>query len=347
MDAQPVSELLDEAGLVYVSDQMPGLSRTGTSEGFTYRNPNGSIVRSAETLERIRSLAIPPAYTRVWICPIPNGHLQATGYDARGRKQYRYHPKFREIEEQSKFDRLLAFGKALPGLRATIRSDLGAQGLSKRKVSAVVVYLLERSLIRVGNREYAKSNRSYGLTTMRSRQVSIEGSDIHFNFVGKSGIRHRIDVHDRRLARIVKRIQELPGQELFRYINDDGQVCSISSADVNAYLHSEMGEQFTAKDFRTWWGTLLALIELSLQAPPTSQADAKRRIRGAIKLVSSRLGNTATICRKCYVHPAVLKAFEDGRLAPCDADDPEELVKCAESNLLKLLAEDGRDSQAA
>jgi DNA topoisomerase I len=341
MAASPaIVETAEDAGLHYVTDSLPGITRHRHGSGFTYRRSDGSRIRSAKELDRIRKLAIPPAYRNVWICPDPDGHLQATGIDARGRKQYRYHPRFREVRDEDKFKRMLVFGTALRTIRAQVARDLAKQGLPKRKVVAVVVYLLEKSLIRVGNHEYAEANQSFGLTTMLTRHVRVHGQKIEFNFLGKSKVRHRIEIHDPRLARVIRRIQDLPGQELFHYLSENGEAVSISSADVNAYLRDVGGEQFTAKDFRTWWGSLLALMELSMQEPPASQAAAKRAVSTVMKAVAKQLGNTPAICRKSYVHPAVVRAFREGALAFDQSesqDSVDEMVASAEKVLLKLL----------
>jgi DNA topoisomerase-1 len=308
------------AGLRYVSDARPGIRRepsgngSGNGKGFRYRDADGRIIRDPETLGRIRSLAIPPAWRDVWICPSPLGHIQATGRDDRGRKQYRYHPRWRQVRDGAKYDRMTAFGRALPRIRAQTDRDLALRGLPRRKVLAAVVQLLERSLIRVGNGEYARSNHSFGLTTIRDRHVALQGSKIHFEFQGKSGIRHKIDLHDERLARVVKRCQELPGQELFQYVDEDGVCQDVDSADVNAYLREITGSEFTAKDFRTWAGTVLAALALQEFQAFDSQAQAKKNIVRAVERVAERLGNTPTICRKCYIHPAVIESYLDGSM---------------------------------
>lgn len=271
-------------------------------------------MRDEETLGRIRSLAIPPAWTEVWICPAANGHLQATGRDARGRKQYRYHPAFRTLRDDSKYSRMVAFGKALPLIRERTEADLARPGLPREKVLAAVVRLLETTLIRVGNAEYARNNRSFGLTTMRNGHVEIEGSTMRFRFRGKSGIRHAIDLSDRRLARVVLKCQELPGQELFEYHDDDGERRDVTSNDVNQYLREITGEDFTAKDFRTWAGTVLASLALQEYESFDSQAEARRNVVRAIESVARRLGNTPSVCRKCYIHPAVLDAYLEGSM---------------------------------
>lgn len=303
-----------EAGLRYVSDDRRGIRRVRRGKGFRYIGPDDKPVRDSDKLRRIRSLAIPPAWIDVWICPLTNGHLQATGHDARGRKQYRYHPRWRAVRDETKYDRLIAFGQALPHIRARVEQDLAQPGLPRTKVLATVVRLLETTLIRVGNEEYARANGSFGLTTLRNRHVSVEGRTLFFSFKGKSGIRHRIRVDDRRLARIVQRCQDLPGQELFQYVEDDGTPRDVDSADVNAYLQEIAGQEFTAKDFRTWAGTVLAARALQEFESFDSQAQAKRNIVEAVESVSKRLGNTKAVCRKCYVHPAVLNAYLDGSL---------------------------------
>jgi DNA topoisomerase-1 len=301
------------ARLRYVSDTTPGIRRKRAGTGFSYRRPDGTLVHDAETLRRIRSLAIPPAWTDVWVCTVPNGHLQATGRDAKGRKQYRYHPRWRAVRDETKYTRLIAFGEALPRIRAQVEKDLKRPGLPREKVLATVVRLLETTLIRVGNAEYAKTNKSYGLTTMRNRHVDVEGATVRFHFRGKSGIDHSIDINDRRLANIVTRCKELPGAELFQYI-DDGQRQTIDSGDVNAYLHDITGDDFTAKDFRTWAGTLLAAMALEEFEAFDSETQAKRNVVQAIERVAERLGNTPSVCRKCYVHPAVLDAYLEGTM---------------------------------
>ncbi len=309
------AESAREAGLRYVSDDRPGIRRLRAGKHFRYVGPDGKPVRDEETLARIRSLAIPPAWTDVWVCPLARGHLQATGRDARGRKQYRYHPRWRATRDETKYDRMAAFGRALPAVRARVDADLARPGLPREKVLATVARLLETTLIRVGNEEYAKQNGSYGLTTLEDRHVRVAGETVHFAFRGKSGIRHRIDVRDRRLARVVRRCQDLPGHELFQYVDEEGQRRAIDSADVNAYLREISGQEFTAKDFRTWAGTVLAARALREFAAFDSQAQAKKNIVAAVESVAERLGNTTAVCRKCYVHPAVFDAYLDGTLA--------------------------------
>ncbi|HMS60097.1 MAG TPA: DNA topoisomerase IB, partial [Tepidiformaceae bacterium] len=282
--------------------------------GFRYVSPAGEPVRDSETLGRIRSLAIPPAWTDVWICPRADGHIQATGRDARGRKQYRYHPRWRQVRDASKYERMQAFGAALPRIREACERDLARPGMPREKVLAAVVRLLETTLIRVGNDEYARDNRSYGLTTMRDRHVTIDGTRIEFRFRGKSGVRHQVRLKDRRLANVVRRCRDIPGQELFQYIDDDGERRTVGSGDVNAYLREIAGEEFTAKDFRTWAGTVLATLALQEFETFDSNTEAKRNIVRAIERVAERLGNTPAVCRKCYIHPAVLDAYLEGSM---------------------------------
>jgi len=304
-----------KAGLVYTSDEDPGIWRSGSAqEGFTYHNPKGRVIRDKTTLERIRKLAIPPAYTDVWICPLANGHIQATGKDARGRKQYRYHPDWKAVRDDTKFTRLLAFGKALPSLRERVEADMKLPGLSREKVLATVVRLLETTLIRVGNREYQKQNKSFGLSTLQDRHVVIEGSRIRFRFLGKSRVRHDITLSERRLASIVRRCQELPGQHLFQYLDEQGQRHPLSSTDVNRYLREVTGKAFTAKDFRTWAGTVLATLALQEFEAIDSVTAARHNIVEAVSRVAQRLGNTPTVCRKSYIHPAVLDSYLEGNL---------------------------------
>ncbi len=302
------------AGLRYMSDDRPGIRRRRVGEDFEYVAPDGERILDPSELERLNGLGIPPAWTDVWICPSPNGHIQATGRDAKGRKQYRYHPRWRATRDETKYARMLAFGSALPLIRRRIEKDLARPGLPREKVLAAVVSLLETTLIRVGNPEYARDNKHYGLTTMRDKHVDVDGTKISFEFVGKSGIHHTVSLKDRRLARIVQRCRDLPGYELFQYIDEQGQRQDVGSADVNAYLREITGQEFTAKDFRTWAGTVLA--SLTLQELEASELDAepKKKITRAVESVAERLGNTPTICRKCYIHPAVIDAYLEGSL---------------------------------
>ena len=307
-------EAAESAGLRYISDDQPGVRRQKRGKGFTYSLPNGERVRSPDTLARIRKLAIPPAYTEVWICPKPDGHIQATGRDAKGRKQYRYHMLFREIRDGSKFDHMLDFARVLPAIRARIDSDLALRGLPREKVLATIVQLLESTLIRVGNAHYAKQNKSFGLTTLRNRHVAVTGDQLRFQFKGKSGKQWRLNIRDRRIAKIVRAIQELPGQQLFQYSDADGVLREISSGDINDYLRAISGSDITAKDFRTWTGTVSAAIILSGFESAVSKTEAQRNLRTAIETVSAQLGNTPTICRKCYVHPDILNGYLDRSL---------------------------------
>jgi DNA topoisomerase I len=302
------------AGLRYVSDTKPGIRRERRGDEFVYFDVHGRQIGDEKELKRIRSIGIPPAYERVWICPYPNGHLQATGYDARGRKQYRYHPQWRRVRDENKYDRMMQFGKALPKIRARVAEDLAKPGLPREKVLATVVKLLEVSRIRVGNEEYAKTNHSFGLSTMRNRHVKVEGSKILFRFRGKSGKRHEIEVADRRIARVVAKCQELPGQHLFQYLDENDEPVEVGSDEVNAYLQEITGEQFTAKDFRTWSGTVLAAMALQEFEAVDNQAAAKKHVVAAIESVSKALGNTPAICRKCYVHPHIIEGYMEGTL---------------------------------
>lgn len=304
----------ESAGLSYVTDEEPGLSRHRAGKGFFYRDAAGKQVKDKATLDRIRHLAIPPAYTQVWVCADPDGHIQATGRDDKGRKQYRYHPKFREVRESVKYEHVMQFAAALPTIRAKVTEHMALRGLPRDKVLATVVHLLEETLIRVGNEGYAKENKSYGLTTLRNKHVKVDGAGLHFEFKGKSNKMWKLDVRDRRAARVVKACQELPGQHLFQYVDDDGHRHSVSSHDVNTYLHEISGHYITAKDFRTWAGTVLAALALREFEAFDNQAKAKKNVRAAIERVSSRLGNTATICRKCYVHPEILNSYMSGEL---------------------------------
>jgi DNA topoisomerase-1 len=307
-------EAAEAAGLVYVSDEDRGIRREREGEVFTYLKPGGAAVTDEATLERIRKLAIPPAWTDVWICAKATGHLQATGRDAKGRKQYRYHPQFREVRESTKYEHMMEFARALPPLRAKVAEHMALRGLPREKVLATVVHLLETTLIRVGNDDYAKTNKSYGLTTLRDPHVKIEGAELRFQFKGKSGKTWRLQVKDRRVAKVVRACQDLPGQRLFQYQDADVEVREVTSADVNAYLKEITGADITAKDFRTWSGTVMAALALQEFERFDTQAAAKKNLREAIERVSSRLGNTPTICRKCYIHPEVLTAYAEGSL---------------------------------
>ncbi|WGM30357.1 DNA topoisomerase IB [Brevundimonas sp. NIBR11] len=301
-------------GLTYCSDAHPGLTRVKAGKGFSIRDAHGKVVKDAKVLDRIRMLAIPPAWTDVWICPQATGHIQATGRDVKGRKQYRYHNDWSTHRSGNKFDKMSAFAKALPRLRARVEADLGKRGVTRDKVLATAVRLLEITLIRVGNAQYAKQNRSYGLTTLHKRHLDIDGAALSFSFRGKSGVDHKVNVRDRRLATVVRSLRELPGQHLFKYRDADGDLCPITSDDVNAYIRDAMGEQFSAKDFRTWAGTVSAARALRDMEAPTSPTDAKRKITVCVKAVAGLLGNTPTVCRSSYVHPAVFELYESGKI---------------------------------
>ncbi|HKH46569.1 MAG TPA: DNA topoisomerase IB [Thermoanaerobaculia bacterium] len=325
------------AGLRYVSDDAPGIRRRKRGKGWSYVLPNGGVLTSPKELERIRKLAIPPAWTDVWICPVPNGHLQATGRDARGRKQYRYHAEWRNVRDETKFGRMILFGEALPKIRERIEADLGQRGLPRTKVLAAVVKLLETTLIRVGNREYMKQNNSFGLTTLRDGHVDIEGSKIRFEFRGKSGKDHSVEIQDRRLARVVKQCRDLPGQTLFQYLDDDGAQQKVLSEDVNAYLKEISGEDFTAKDFRTWGGTVLMLAALLDIGVCESEKEANRAVVQAVKDVAANLGNRPAICRKYYIHPLLIETFVQGELVDALAEVVEESQDDGASNGLRKL----------
>jgi DNA topoisomerase-1 len=297
------------ARLRYVTDDAPGIRRERVGTDFRYLSPSGEVIEDEAVLARIRSLAIPPAWEFVWVCPIANGHIQATGRDAKKRKQYRYHARWREVRDETKYGRMIAFATALPKIRETIEVHLALQGLPREKVLATIVRLLEVTCIRVGNEEYARKNRSYGLTTLRNRHVDISGSSVRFRFRGKSGKFHAIRVKDRRLARVVGQCSDLPGHELFQYVDDEDVTCSIESDDVNAYIQDISGSDFTAKDFRTWVGTVTAVRALRELPPADSESDIKKQLLLAVRIVAERLGNTPAVCRKSYIHPAVLEAW--------------------------------------
>ena len=302
-------------GLRYVCDDAPAIRRRRAGKGFVYLDAKGRRVANPDTLKRIRSLVIPPAWTDVWICAAADGHIQATGRDAKGRKQYRYHADYREAREQSKYEHLVEFAEALPGLRTRVAEHMSLRGLPREKVLATVVHLLETTLIRVGNDEYAKANESYGLTTLKSKHVAVEGSEVRFRFIGKSGKPWSLAMRDRRVARIIRACQELPGQDLLQYFDDDKELRAVSSGDVNAYLREITGRDITAKDFRTWAGTVLMARFLGASGQFESEAKAKRAISAAVKQVAAALGNTAAVCRKSYIHPAVTGAYLGGGFA--------------------------------
>ena len=342
VDPQDAAE---SAGLVYVhDDREPGITRRRSGKGWSFRAPDGTAVKDRATIERIHKLAIPPAYTDVWICADPRGHIQATGRDDRGRKQYRYHPAFRELRDSAKYEHVTAFAAVLPRIRATVKSHMALRGLPRQKVLATVVYLLETTLIRVGNEGYARQNHSYGLTTLEDRHVDAHGADLRFEFKGKSNKIWKLKVHDRRVAKIVKACHDLPGQHLFQYLDHDGHQHAVSSHDVNDYLREITGRDVSAKDFRTWAGTVLAAVALHEFGTIDSAAKAKKNVRAAIERVSARLGNTPTICRKCYIHPEVVNSYMAGGLLleikeEVDAELRDELprLKPEEVAVLTLL----------
>ncbi|MFL5281903.1 MAG: DNA topoisomerase IB [Rhodopila sp.] len=353
-DSSPTNALSPEvlkaaakaAKLRYVSDRGKGIRRARNKDGFDYFAPDGSRITDPDVLARIRKLAIPPGYEDVWICPYSNGHLQATGRDTRGRKQYRYHPKWREVRDEAKYGKMLLFGKLLPKIREQVDKDLARPGLPREKVLAAIVRLLESTLIRVGNEEYARTNKSFGLTTLRNRHVKIEGgARIRFDFRGKSGTEHHIDLRNKRLANVVRRCQDLPGQELFQYLDEDGQPHGVDSDDVNDYLQAITGEAITAKDFRTWAATNLAALALRELETFDTQAKAKKNVVQAVESVAKMLGNTPAICRKCYIHPAIFDGYLDGSLLDAlkqRADeklaDPGAGLKAEEAAVIAFLA---------
>lgn len=335
------------AGLRYVSDAMPGIVRRRVGRGFTYTGPDGQRIKDRETLTRIKKLVIPPAWNEVWICPSENGHIQVTARDAKGRKQYRYHPRYRSVRDETKFERMLEFSELLPAIRQRLEHDLQLQGLPRTKVLATVVWLLEKTFIRIGNDEYARENRSYGLTTMRSRHVEITGSRLRFEFRGKSGIPHSVSITDRRIARIVQHCQSLPGEELFQYLDDDGKRQSVDSGDINEYLREIAGREVTAKDFRTWAGTMLAASALRELGPGESEREAKANIVKAVDRVAAQLGNTRAVCRKYYVHPAIIGAYLQGSVVspPIQPEDPKRerpsaALRREEAAVLDLIAKE-------
>jgi DNA topoisomerase-1 len=306
----------EAAGLRYVTDAMPGIRRKRHGRGFSYLDPDGNVIRERALIRRFRALVIPPAWTDIWICPDPDGHLQVTARDARGRKQYRYHASFREQRDGIKFDRMLALSDVLQRIRERVEHDINMQGLPRARVMATVVWLLERTLIRVGTHEYAKANKSYGLTTLRRRHVQIDGHRLQFDFRGKSGVVHTVAVTDRRIARIVQRCVELPGYELFQFVDDAGQRQSVEAEDVNAYLREIAGREVTAKDFRTWAGTMLTAEALREMGPAPSRKKAEQNVLRAIDLTAGHLGNTRAVCRKYYIHPVLISAYLDGDVLP-------------------------------
>lgn len=307
-------EVARSAGLRYVSDDMPGITRKKAGKNFAYFAPDGKKITDKAELMRIKSLAVPPAYVDVWICPLANGHIQATGRDARGRKQYRYHARWREVRDENKYHKMIAFARVLPEVRKTVEEHLKLPGLPREKILATIVQLLETTTIRIGNEEYAKDNDSYGLTTLKENHAKVQGSKVQFSFRGKSGIRHAISLQDRKLAKIIRACQDLPGQQLFGYVDDEGETHAIDSSDVNDYIRSIAGEEFSAKDFRTWVGTMSCAMLLRDGTVPETQTERKRYVNDAIKDVAKRLGNTPTVCKKCYVHPEVVSAYLEGEM---------------------------------
>jgi DNA topoisomerase I len=335
---------ITEKDLVFTNDEEPGIRRKGDKDkGFSYVSPDGKAIRDSMTLSRIRGLVIPPAWKDVWISTNRKGHLQATGRDARGRKQYRYHAKYRESREKAKYEHVIDFAEVLPKIRERVRQDMALTGLPREKVIATVVRLLETTLIRVGNEEYAKANKSFGLTTLRNRHVDVNGSTLRFEFKGKSGVRHSVELHDRRLATVIKRLEELPGQELFQYVDEDDERHSVSSADVNDYLREATGADFTAKDYRTWAGTVLASIALQELEEAEEPGDTKRKLKDAVEQVARQLGNTPAICRKCYVHPDLIAEYLDNGLSEAIGQRAEAVLtdddglRPEEEAVLKLL----------
>lgn len=332
------------AGLRYVSDSTPGIRRRRAGRGFRYLDPDGALVRDEATLARIRALAVPPAWREVWICPFEHGHIQAVGRDLRHRKQYRYHPRWVELRDAVKYDQMIDFGRSLPAIRAQVHAAMGLRGLPREKVLATLAHLLERTLVRVGNEEYARANESFGLTTLREQHVEVDGGRVRFQFRGKSGVEHAVDFTDRRVARIIERMVELPGEELFQYLDEAGERHVVHSTDVNAWLREVSGRDVGAKDFRTWAGTVLMVRALANLDEPSSPTHAKRQLNVALSAVAGMLRNTRAVCRKCYVHPAVTGAYLDGSLLPAlrVPVEPVEWLHADEVATLRLLTESPR-----
>ena len=340
-------EAAEEAGLRYVSDEQPGYTRRRRGQSFQYFDTDGKLIQDEARLLRIGRLAIPPAYHDVWICPLPNGHIQATGRDDRSRKQYRYHARWRAIRDENKYDRILTFAAALPKIRRRVQADLKLSELKREKVLAAVLQLLERTFIRVGNEEYARQNKSFGLTTMKDRHVKVRGKKLQFRFRGKGGKEHEIDFMDRRLAKIVRKLQDLPGQDLFQYFDEEGKLCNVTSQDANDYLREITGEDFTAKDFRTWAGTVLTAMALNAQEKFATKKEAKSNLKNAIAAAAKLLRNTPTICRKCYVHPAIVESYLNGNLIEglqTKLDEAEEIPDFSDDEraVLKFLNRQAR-----
>ncbi len=336
-----------DAGLRYVSDATAGIRRRSRGKAFYYERDDGTRVKDKEILARIKSLVIPPAWQDVWIAPQAQAHLQATGRDARGRKQYRYHPDFRASRDATKFERMLAFGRALPLIRRTVKRDLALPGTPRAKVLAGVVRLLERTLIRVGNDEYARTNKSYGLTTMRNRHASVNGSKVRFEFRGKSGVEHAVKIEDPMIARLVRKCQDLPGQQLFSFTDEDGNATPVGSEDVNEYLRATSNDDFTAKDFRTWAGSVMALSALRRFDDFTSQTEAKKNIATAVAAVARVMGNTPAVCRKCYIHPLILESYEDRSQTRLNGTGAPRNLRVEEAAVLTLLRASSRKSPRA
>jgi DNA topoisomerase I len=343
-DKIPAQEPID-VELQTVSDADPGIQRRRAGKGFVYTAPDGSLVRDKDTLRRIRALVIPPAWSEVWICTFPNGHIQATGRDAKGRKQYRYHALWHQRSNAEKFSRTLQFGEALPTIRERVEADLALPGLPRAKVLALIVRLLEETLIRIGNSEYARNNKSFGLTTLQDKHVTVTDSKVKFCFRGKSGVEHEISVNDKRLAKLVRRVRDVPGKELFQYVDENGTRHKVSSGDVNAYLREISGADFTAKDFRTWGGSILAARTLLGLDAYTTKKEARKNISAMIRDVAAHLGNTTTVCKKYYIHPVIIDAYNDGTFAKLfpkvEADDFEKLLMKVLRKTMRLKEKTG------
>jgi DNA topoisomerase I len=335
-----------EAGLRYVTDATPGIHRRSRGEQFHYEAADGRRVKESETLSRIKSLVIPPAWRDVWIAPQANAHLQATGRDARGRKQYRYHPRFRASRDATKFERMLDFGRKLPVIRRKVKRDLALPGTPREKVLAGVVRLLERTLIRIGNDEYARTNKSYGLTTMRNRHASVNGSKVKFEFRGKSGVQHAVKIDDPVIARLVRKCQDLPGQQLFTYTDEEGAATPVGSEDVNEYLRAAADDDFTAKDFRTWAATVMTLAALRRVEEFASETEAKKNVATAITAVAEVMGNTPTVCRKCYIHPLIVDAYLERGFGSSNGSSPPRHLRGEEAAVLKLLRASRKNSSS-
>jgi DNA topoisomerase I len=337
----PVEEIeaARDAGLRYVTDDRPGITRRRAGTGFSYRDQFGDRINERAEIERIRSIAIPPAWTSVWICPNPRGHIQATGRDVRGRKQYRYHPEWRAVRDASKFDRVLAFGRALPAIRARLEEDLRLPGAPRERVLATVVSMIDQTLMRVGNEEYARANNSYGATTLRNDHVEVDGAEIVVTYRGKHGKEHRATFHDRRAAAVIRRCQDLPGECLFTYLDEHDNPRRVESGDVNDYLREIAGSEFTVKDFRTFGGTALCFRMLEDAGTPSSAREAASVIVAVVKMVAVRLGNTPAVCRSSYVHPLVLSAYAEGDLTVARDAEADEHLSADEARLLTFLAD--------